>query len=277
MKKGILLAGGFGTRMYPLTIAVSKQLLPIFDKPMIFYSLSILMYSNIREILIITNPENVHLYKKLFSNGNNFGLNISYAAQKKPIGIANAMVVGKNFLGKDDFALVLGDNIIFSRDNTLHDILKNSFKKNFATLFVKKVKDPNRYGVVKYNSSSEVDRIIEKPKKYTSKDAVVGVYFYPNEAIRISQNLLLSKRGEFEITDINNYFIKKKNYFIKKLPAEVFWEDCGTIESYRNTFNKIYSLQKIYKKIINSPNLIAFKNKWINKKKFIENKKNNLC
>jgi glucose-1-phosphate thymidylyltransferase len=187
------------------------------------------------------------------------------------------MVVGKNFLGKDDFALVLGDNIIFSRDNTLHDILKNSFKKNFATLFVKKVKDPNRYGVVKYNSSSEVDRIVEKPKKYTSKDAVVGVYFYPNEAIRISQNLLLSKRGEFEITDINNYFIKKKNYFIKKLPAKVFWEDCGTIESYRNTFNKIYSLQKIYKKIINSPNLIAFKNKWINKKKFIENKKNNLC
>lgn len=276
MKKGILLAGGYGTRMYPLTIAVSKQLLPIFDKPMIFYSLSILMYSNIREILIITNPENIHLYRKLLSNGNNLGLKISYAAQKKPIGIANAIVVGKKFLGKDDFALVLGDNIIFSRDNEVHNILKNSYKKNCATFFVRKVKNPNRYGVVKYNSLGEVDRIIEKPKKYASKDAVVGVYFYPNEAIHISQNLLLSKRGEFEITDINNYFIKKKKFFIKKLSNRVAWEDCGTIESYRRTFDKIYFCQRLYKKIINSPNLIAFKNNWINKKKFIENKNNNL-
>jgi glucose-1-phosphate thymidylyltransferase len=277
MKKGILLAGGYGTRMYPLTISVSKQLLPIFDKPMIFYSLSILMYSNIREILIITNPENIHLYKKLFTNGNNLGLKISYAAQKKPIGIANAIVIGKKFLGKDDFALVLGDNIIFSRDNEVHNILKNSYKKNYATFFARKVKDPNRYGVIKYNSLGEADRIIEKPKKYISKDAVVGVYFYPNEAIRISQNLLLSKRGEFEITDINNYFIKKKKFFIKKLSNRVSWEDCGTIESYRRTFDKIYFYQRLYKKIINSPNLIAFKNNWINKKKFIENKKNNLC
>lgn len=228
--KGIILAGGSGTRLYPITRSTSKQLLPIYDKPMIYYPLSILMLAGIKEILIISTPYDLHRYRALFGTGQDIGLSFSYKEQPKPDGLAQAFVIGKDFIGNDDVALILGDNIFYG--NELIDILsrvrENISKKNIASIFAYYVKNPQRYGIVGFNKDGSVNSIEEKPNNPKSNYAIVGLYFFPNSVIDIAKDVKKSSRGEYEITSIIDEYRAKKSLRVELLGRGYAWLDTGT-------------------------------------------------
>ena len=266
--KGIILAGGSGTRLYPITKGISKQLLPLYDKPMIYYPLSVLMLSGIKDILIISNPEYIDNYKMLFGNGSQLGLNIKYKVQQKPRGLAEAFIIGREFIGDDDVCLVLGDNVFFGHGLT--EILKNATenikKENKATVFGYYVNDPERYGVVEFDKNGKVISIEEKPTNPKSNYAVVGLYFYPNDVIKKSHNVKPSDRGEIEITSINDIYLQENRLKVELLGRGYAWFDTGTHESLLDAGNFIRTIEKRTGLKIACIEEIAYQNGWIDKK-----------
>ena len=264
IKKGIILSGGKGTRMSPLTKAVNKQLLPIYDKPLIYYPLSILMLAKIRDILIVVNKGQLEQYKKLLPNGKHLGIKISYVEQEKPRGLPDAFILGEKFIGKSGVSLILGDNFFYGQ--YLSEKLKQSIKvKNGAKVFLHKVKNPEKYGVAKIKKN-KIMLIKEKPKKYFSDFAITGLYFFDKNVVRYSKELKPSKRGELEITDLLNKY-KKKN----KLSADFIgrggaWLDTGSISDYYKTSNFVSAIENRQGFKIACIEEIAFLNKWITKK-----------
>jgi len=226
--KGIILAGGAGSRLYPVSRIYSKQLTLIYDKPLIYYPLSILMLSNIKDILIISNEETIPHYQKLFDNGSDFGMNIEYALQTAPNGIAESFIIGEKFIGDDDVTLILGDNIFYGN---LEFIYRAMQKNDGATIFGYRVNDPERYGIVEFDDSGKAISIEEKPKEPKSNYAVPGLYVYDNEVVEISKNIIPSPRGELEITDVNNVYLQKGKLNVEKIGRGVAWLDTGTPES----------------------------------------------
>ena len=244
--KGIILAGGSGTRLYPITSVVSKQLLPIYDKPMIYYPLSTLMLSGIQDILIISTPDDTPRFNELFNDGSHLGLNISYMVQPSPDGLAQAFLLGENFIGDDPVSLILGDNIFFGHG--LSGMLQNSVKtvqsKNDAVIFGYSVKDPQRYGVVSFDDSGKVTDIVEKPSQPKSNYAVVGLYFYPNEVVNIAKNVKPSKRGELEITSVNQAFLDMNSLSVELMGRGYAWLDTGTQQAMNNASNFIKTIEE---------------------------------
>jgi len=267
--KGIILAGGSGTRLYPLTKVISKQLLPVYDKPMIYYPLSTLMLSGINEILIISTPEDLPLYERLLGDGNELGLDISYKIQPSPDGLAQAFILGEDFIGDGDVALVLGDNIFYGTG--FSGLLKSSVqvveKEKKAVVFGYEVKDPERYGVVEFNNDNmEVVSLDEKPKRPKSNYAVVGLYFYPNSVIEIAKNVKPSDRGELEITSVNNSFLKANKLKVELLARGFAWLDTGTIDAINNASNFIRTIEDRQGLKVSCLEEIAYLNGYIDKK-----------
>ena len=266
--KGIILAGGSGTRLYPLTKVISKQLLPVYDKPMIYYPLSTLMLSGINEILIISTPTDLPLYERLLGNGNELGLKISYKVQPSPDGLAQAFILGEEFIGGDNVALVLGDNIFYGTG--FSGLLKRSVKivdkEKKAVVFGYEVKDPERYGVVEFNNSNmEVVSLEEKPTNPKSNYAVVGLYFYPNDVINVAKKVRPSNRGELEITSVNNNFLKASKLKIELFARGFAWLDTGTIDAINNASNFIRTIEDRQGLIVSCLEEIAYLNGFIDK------------
>ena len=238
--KGIILAGGSGSRLYPITKGTSKQLLSIYDKPMIYYPLSVLMLSGIKDILIISNPDNLPNFKKLFNDGSDLGLTITYKEQKNPDGIAQAFVIGKDFINNDDVCLVLGDNIFYGKGFTgLLNSAKSNLKINKATVFGYNVNNPSDFGIASFDINKNLINIEEKPKSPKSNTAVVGLYFYPNNVVKIASKIQPSSRGEFEISSVNQYYLDNKDLKIEILGRGFTWLDTGTHDSLLRSF-KLY-------------------------------------
>ena len=265
IKKGIILAGGTGSRMSPLTKAVNKQLLPIYDKPLIYYPLSVLMLSGIREILIIVNKGQINQFKKILPSGENLGIKISYAEQTYPKGLPDAFQIGKNFIGKDGVVLILGDNFFYGQ--SLTKILKKCLKLNQgATVILHPVKNPSLYGVASINNKNKVVKIIEKPKKFVSNLAITGLYFFDNKVVEHSKNLKPSKRKEIEIVDLLNKYKKNNKLSAKFISRGGAWLDAGSIEDFYNTSSFVSALENRQGLKIACLEEIALNNKWINKK-----------
>ena len=265
IKKGIILAGGTGSRMSPLTKAVNKQLLPIYDKPLIYYPLSVLMLSGIREILIIVNKGQINQFKKILPSGENLGIKISYAEQTYPKGLPDAFQIGKNFIGKDGVVLILGDNFFYGQ--SLTKILKKCLKLNQgATVILYPVKNPSLYGVASINNKNKVVKIIEKPKKFVSNLAITGLYFFDNKVVEHSKNLKPSKRKEIEIVDLLNKYKKNNKLSAKFISRGGAWLDAGSIEDFYNTSSFVSALENRQGLKIACLEEIALNNKWINKK-----------
>jgi len=257
--KGIILAGGLGTRLYPLTISVSKQLLPLFDKPMIYYPLTTLIELGIKDILLICKKEDKNLFKKLLNNGSKWGLKISYEVQDKPSGIAESFIIGKDFIKNDNVALILGDNIFYGINYHI-----NEFRSG-ANIFAYKVNDPQRYGVVELKNKIPV-KIVEKPKKPKSNYAVTGLYLYDNKVVSIAKNISPSKRGELEITDINNEYLRKSKLQVSILKQGSMWLDAGTFSSLLQASLFIQTLQERQNIQIGSPESSSYLKNFISKK-----------
>ena len=269
IKKGIILAGGTGSRMSPLTKAVNKQLLPIYDKPLIFYPLSVLMLSGIRDILIIVNKGQLNQFKKILPNGNYLGIKISYAEQDRPKGLPDAFIVGKNFIGKNSVALILGDNFFYGESLTKK--LKKCVKlNNGAKVILHWVSNPSSYGVAKINNKNNIVKIIEKPKKDFSNLAVTGLYFFDNKVIKYCENLKPSKRNEIEIVDLLNKYKKKKKLSAEFLGRGGAWLDTGSIKDFYNASAFVSALEKRQGLKIACLEEIAFNNKWIKKENIVE-------
>lgn len=241
--KGIILAGGLGSRLYPLTCAISKQLLPVYDKPLIYYPLSVLMQADIREILIISTPNDLPHFQNLFGDGSHLGLSLSYAPQKEPRGIAEAFLIGAPFIGEDPVALVLGDNLFYGQD---FDSLLTSCStlEKGAIVFGYEVKDPNRYGVVSFDENLRVKQIVEKPKNPPSSYAVTGLYFYDNDVISIARSLKPSARGELEITDVSNAYLERGDLHVRLFARGFAWLDAGTPTSLQEAASYVQTIQE---------------------------------
>jgi len=265
--KGIILAGGHGTRLYPATISTSKQLLPIYDKPLIFYPLVTLMEAGIRDIAIITKKNDRNDFKSLLGDGSNFGIRIQYFIQDDPRGLAEAFIITEKFIGKSDVTLILGDNIFYGE--SLGILLKETFFSG-ARIFCSEVQDPERYGVLELKNNSPVS-IIEKPTKFISKWAVTGLYVYDSSVINQAKLLAPSKRGELEITDLNKKYLTKKILDAKFLDSNIVWMDTGTFDSMHEASSFVAAIQKRQAGLLGSPELTAYKNKWITKSEIKKN------
>lgn len=264
--KGIVLAGGAGTRLYPLTRVTSKQLLPVYDKPMIYYPLSTLMLAGIRDILIISTPEDTPRFEQLLGNGQNFGLNLSYAVQPSPDGLAQAFLIGKEFIGDDSCAMVLGDNIFYG--NGMSTILRGAVadaEQGKATVFGYYVSDPERFGVVEFDKDGKVISIEEKPKEPKSNYAVTGLYFYPAGVSEMAAEVKPSARGELEITTLNDMYLQKENLNVRLFGRGFAWLDTGTMDSLLDAANFVQMIEKRQGIKISAPEEIGYKNGWITK------------
>lgn len=270
--KGIILAGGSGTRLYPITMGVSKQLLPIYDKPMIYYPLSVLMLADIRDILIITTPEDQPTFQRLLKDGSQFGISISYAAQPTPAGLAQAFIIGEQFIGKDDVCLVLGDNIYYGQGFTpkLKEAIRKAKEGEGATVFGYQVKDPERFGVVAFDREMKAISIEEKPTEPKSHFAVTGLYFYDNRVTDIAKNVSPSERGELEITCINNTYLELGKLNVELLGRGFAWLDTGTHESLLDAAQFVETLEKRQGYKVACLEEIAYNRGWLTKAQLIE-------
>jgi len=268
MLKGIILAGGSGTRLYPITRGLCKQLLPVFDKPMIYYPLSTLMLAGIQDILIVTTPEDRVLFERLLDDGSQWGIRLSYAVQQKPEGLAQAFLIGEDFIGRDRVALVLGDNIFFGQG--LRELLASAADRSSgATVFAYQVSDPGRYGVVSFDESGRAKNILEKPKQPLSNWAVTGLYFYNNEVIRFAKEVKPSARGELEITDVNRKYLATGTLEVARMGRGFAWLDTGTFESLMDAACFVQTLERRQGMKICCPEEIAYRMGYITRSRFI--------
>ena len=271
--KGIVLAGGSGTRLYPLTLGVSKQLLPIYDKPMIYYPLSVLMLAGINDILLISSSIDIDNYRRLLGDGSQFGIKLNFAVQEEPKGIGQAFLIGEKFIGDESVCLVLGDNIFYGQG--LSDLLEEAGKKNNgSTIFGYHVSNPSEFGIVGLDKRNKVKSLQEKPKKPLSNYAITGLYFYDNSVINIAKKMKPSKRGEYEITDINKFYMLKGNLNLKILGRGIAWLDTGTHESLIQASNFVQTIESRQGLKIACLEEIAFNKGWISKKSLINSAKN---
>ena len=270
--KGIILAGGSGTRLYPLTMVTSKQLLPVYDKPMIFYPLSTLMLAGIKDILIISTPQDLPNFKKLLGNGSHYGINLSYAEQPSPDGLAQAFLIGEEFIGSDSCAMILGDNIFYGAGLSKH-LREAESKKVGATIFGYYVNDPERFGIVEFDSNGKAISIEEKPENPKSNYCVTGLYFYDNRVVDFAKKVKPSKRGELEITDLNKMYLEDGNLNVVTLGRGYAWLDTGTMDSLAEATEFIKVIETRQGIQIASLEEIAYLNKWIDKKTLLESAK----
>ena len=260
--KGIILAGGSGTRLYPVTKAMSKQMVPIYDKPMIYYPMSVLMLAGIRDILIISTPRDIHNFKELFKDGSEFGLNIEYAVQEHPNGLAEAFIIGEKFIGNDSVAMILGDNIFYGQSFTSH--LESAAKlEKGATVFGYYVQDPRAFGVVGFDENGKVTSLEEKPEHPKSKYAVPGLYFYDNSVVEKAKNIKPSERGELEITTVNEEYMKMDKLYVETFGRGMTWFDTGTHDALLETASFVQTIEKRQGMQVCCPEEIAYQNKWI--------------
>jgi len=268
--KGIILAGGSGTRLYPLTEVTSKQLLPVYDKPMIFYPLSTLMLTGIRDILIISTPRDLPNFEKLLGDGSEYGIRLSYKIQEKPNGLAEAFIIGEEFIGKDSVAMILGDNIFYGNGLSLNLKKAVDFTEHGAAVFGYYVDDPERFGIVEFNDKGEAVSIEEKPEHPKSNYCVTGLYFYDNSVVKYAKSLKPSKRGELEITDLNRIYLEEGRLNVITLGRGYAWLDTGTVDALSDATEFVKVIEKRQGVMISAIEEIAYKNGWISREKLLE-------
>ena len=273
--KGIILAGGAGTRLYPLTLVTSKQLLPVYDKPMIYYPLSTLMHANIKDILIISTPDDTPRFKQLLGDGTQFGISLSYAVQPSPDGLAQAFIIGREFIGDDACAMILGDNIFYGNGfrGLLRKAVENAEEKDIATVFGYYVNDPERYGIVEFDDNNNVLSVEEKPKNPKSNYAITGLYFCPKGVSDLAEKVTPSARGELEITSLMDMYLQDKRLNVQLLGRGFAWLDTGTIASLMDAANFVKMIEERQGIKISAPEEIAFRNKWLTEEQLLENAK----
>ena len=268
-RKGIILAGGSGTRLYPLTLAISKQIMPVYDKPMIYYPLSVLMQAGIREVLIISTPRDIVVFEDLLGDGSKWGMKFEYKVQEKPNGLAEAFIIGEDFIGEDNVAMILGDNMFYG-EHFAEKLNSASEREDEATIFGYYVKDPKAYGVVEIDRKGKAISIEEKPEVPKSHYAVPGLYFYPNSVVEIAKSVKPSARGELEITTVNEEYMKMEKLYVEKLGRGMTWFDRGTHDALLETASFVQTIQKRQGLQISCPEEIAYKKGWIDSEKLLE-------